>query len=157
MALSFSLYDIIMKPLENKILRKARRNLVSHAHGVVLEVGAGTGANLDHYHFKRIDQLDILDIDLQQQVLGYEYPDHLPVRFIEGQAESLPLTDNVYDYVIITLVLCSVTNLNASLAEVYRVLKPGGSFVFIEHVLPKNQILSNLFHMFTPLWRKVGT
>jgi len=154
--MTYSFYDVIMTPLENRILRRARKNLVSHAHGVVLEIGAGTGANLTHYHFKHIDQLDILDVSLQQQVLGYEYPDHLPVRFIEGQAESLPFTDDLYDYVIITLVLCSVADLETSLGEVFRVLKPGGAFIFIEHVLPKNRFLHNLFHMITPLWKKVA-
>ncbi len=151
-----SFYDVIMTPLENRILSRARKNLVSRARGLVLEIGAGTGANLSHYHFKHIDQLDILDVSLQKQVLGYAYPDHLPVRFIQGQAEALPFSDDLYDYVIITLVLCSVTDLNASLGEVFRVLKPGGTFIFIEHVLPENKFLNHLFQMITPIWKEVA-
>lgn len=153
-ALSF--YDVLMNPLEKRILRKARKNLVSRARGVVLEIGAGTGANLKHYHFKHIDQLDIVDLTLQQQVINHEFPDHLPVHLIEGYAESLPMSDEQYDYVIVTLVLCSVSDLSTSLKEVYRVLKPGGSFVFIEHVLPSNQLLKHFFRMVTPLWKKMA-
>ena len=156
MANRLSCYDVFMTPLEKRILHKARKNLVSHARGVVLEIGAGTGANLKHYRFKHIDQLDVLDLTLNQQVINYEYPDYLPVRLIEGHVESLPLGDEQYDYVIITLVLCSVTDLDTSLKEVFRVLKPGGSFVFIEHVLPRNQLLNHLFRMATPLWKKMA-
>lgn len=151
-----SFYDLFMNPLEKRILHRARKNLVSHARGVVLEIGAGTGANLKHYDFKHIDQLDVVDLALHQQVVNYEYPHHLPVHLIEGHAESLPMSDEQYDYVIITLVLCSVSDLSASLKEIFRVLKPGGSFVFIEHVLPRNQLLKNLFRMVTPLWKKVA-
>lgn len=156
MAHSFSLYDLVMNPLEKRILRKARKNLISHCHGVVLEIGAGTGANLNHYHYTKIDALDILDVTLQRQVINYNFPEKIPVRFIEGQAESLPFSDEMYDFVIITLVLCSVTDLEASLHEVYRVLKPGGSFVFIEHVLPQHPFLKNVFRVITPLWKRMA-
>ena len=156
MAHSFSFYDLIMNPLEKRILRKARKHLISRSHGVVLEIGAGTGANLPHYHYKTIDRLDILDATLQHQVMDYGFPEDLPVRFIEGEAESLPFSDELYDFVIITLVLCSVTDLDASLQEVYRVMKPGGSFIFIEHVLPHHPFLKKVFHTMTPLWKKMA-
>ena len=71
------------------------------------------------------------------------------------QAENLPLEDNRFDYVIASLVCCSVTNIDRSLAEIYRVLKPGGRYLFIEHVAAKTDSKARrLQEWLTPLWRK---
>ena len=74
---------------------------------------------------------------------------------ISLQAENLPLDDNRFDYVIASLVCCSVANIDRSLAEIYRVLKPGGRYLFIEHVAAKTDSKARRWQEWlTPLWRK---
>ncbi len=150
------LYDFIMKPLEKKFLEDARRSLMHYANGSVLEIGAGTGANLPFYPFNRIKRLDILDLAIDPVIREFNYPESVSARFFEGSAESLPFPDQHYDFVVITLVLCSVTDQGSSLSEVMRVLKPGGHFIYIEHKLPERGLRRNLFRRLTPVWKKVA-
>ena len=151
------LYDLIMKPLEKKFLEDARRSLMLHLNGSVLEIGAGTGANLPFYPFNRIKKLDILDLAIDPVMREYNYPESVSVRFFEGRAESLPFPEQDYDFVVITLVLCSVIDQGASLNEVMRVLKPGGRFIYIEHKLPEHGLRRNLFQRLTPVWKRVAS
>ncbi|MEN1759058.1 class I SAM-dependent methyltransferase [Anoxynatronum sibiricum] len=151
-----SLYDLLMRPLEKRLLEKVRRSLMVRPRGMVLEIGVGTGANLPYYRYEYIDHLDLLDLTIGEKVRRHHYPDHLPLRFLEGQAEALPFADESYDFVVVSLVLCSVTDVMGSLAEIFRVLKPGGRFIFIEHVLPENQRLKNVFQRLTPLWKRMA-
>jgi ubiquinone/menaquinone biosynthesis C-methylase UbiE len=150
------LYDFIMKPLEKKFLEDARRSLMLHLNGSVLEIGAGTGANLPFYPFNRIKRLDILDLAIDPVIREFNYPESVSVRFFEGRAESLPFPEQEYDFVVITLVLCSVNDQRGSLNEVMRVLKPGGRFIYIEHKLPGQGLRRNLFQRLTPVWKKIA-
>lgn len=148
-----SAYDWLMRPLERKLLQKVRRSLMARPRGMVLEIGVGTGANLPYYRYEYIDHLDLMDVTVGEKVRHHHYPDHLPLRFVEGRAEALPFPDQAYDYVVVSLVLCSVTDLMGSLSEVLRVLKPGGRLIFIEHVLPEHRRLKGLFKTLTPFWK----
>jgi ubiquinone/menaquinone biosynthesis C-methylase UbiE len=150
------LYDLLMKPLEKKFLKDARRNLMSQAGGSVLEIGAGTGANLPFYPFDRIDRMDFLDLSIDPNVRNFPFPRAITVQFVEGRAESLPFQDQTYDYVVFSLVLCSVTDQQSSLNEVLRVLKPGGRMLYIEHKLPEEGLRRSIFHRLTPVWKKVA-
>lgn len=127
-------YDIVTKPGEKR-LGKLRHQLLADLHGDVLEIGAGTGANFAHYpqgvrvvafepdpHMlkraqKRLVELGRTDIDVRL-----------------APAEQLPVDDASFDAVVSTLVLCTVRDLPRALAEMRRVLRPGGELCFIEHV-----------------------
>jgi len=79
------------------------------------------------------------------------------IEIYTGVAEDLPFADKSFHAVISTLVLCSVTDVQQSLSEIYRVLKPGGTFYFIEHVAaPKDTWLYTLQNWITPLWRRMA-
>ncbi|HLI51078.1 MAG TPA: methyltransferase domain-containing protein [Thermomicrobiaceae bacterium] len=114
--------------------RRLRPALIGDLDGDVLEIGPGKGDNLQHYRTSvRWTGLEPnaswhRQIEERARRLG------LSIRLLEGAAERIELPDASLDAVVGTLVLCSVTDQARSLAEIRRVLKPGGRYVFIEHV-----------------------
>ena len=122
------LYDPFTARAERAGLAEARRGLLSDVDGRVLEIGAGTGVNVEHYP--------------AGSDVTYTEPDpHMAKRLrakgvtvVECGAEALPFEDGSFDTVVSTLVLCTVPDLGASLREIRRVLKPEGSLLFLEHV-----------------------
>jgi len=139
-----------MKPLESMGIRKARKILVKRAHGQVLEIGAGTGANLPFYNMDEIEKLVVTD----QKIGKHLKSTHENVEFIEADATNLPFEDNSFDVVVHTLVFCSVTDVHQGLEEIKRVLKPNGTLLFIEHVIPQKKGMRRLFSGVNPLWKK---
>lgn len=128
-------YDRVMAAPEKATLRGHRSALLARVHGSVLEIGGGTGANLPFYG-RGVDELVITEPEepmarrLEAKVVTY----HLPVQVARAWAERLPFEDGSFDHVVSTLVLCTVDDPAAALAEVRRVLRPGGRLVFLEHV-----------------------
>jgi ubiquinone/menaquinone biosynthesis C-methylase UbiE len=121
-------YDPFLAAAERRGLARERARLIGTLHGRILEIGAGTGLNVPHYP---------PDVD----VVFTEPDPHMAARLrrrgvevVEAAAESLPFEDGSFDFVVSTLVLCTVPDVPATLAEVRRVLKPGGQLVLIEHV-----------------------
>lgn len=129
-------YDRLFAGLEKGGLADKRHELLSRASGATLELGAGTGHNLAHYP-SAVDRLVLTEPDphmakrLRAQVEEAGRPD---VEVIEAGAESLPFDDGEFDTVVATLVLCTVPDPEAALAEVARVLRPDGRMLFMEHV-----------------------
>lgn len=131
-----------------------KRTLFADLQGTVLEIGPGTGINL-RYVPNGIRWIGVEPnpymhryIRDKAQELGME----VDVR--SNAAEQLGLPDESVDAVVSTLVLCSVSSLEAALAEIRRVLKPGGRFYFIEHVAaPRGTWLRTLQHWIKPVWR----
>lgn len=141
----------------NELTDHYKKKLFSNLSGRVLEIGAGTGANLDYYP-KDMD-LVILEPSPYMQRYLKEKAESLgrSVEIHTGVAEDLPFSDESFDSVISTLVLCSVDELNQSLSEIKRVLKPGGRFYFIEHVAAhESSWLRTLQNMITPLWKRIA-
>ncbi len=150
------IYDLLMHPLEALIFRRLRRALIPRARGRVLEIGAGTGANLPHYRWERIDEMHLLDLALSAQSLAAR--SRAPVRLHEADAQSLPFADGTFDTVVCTLVFCSVADQARALSEVRRVLKSDGMLIFIEHVRPGRGGLARIADAANPLWhRMIGT
>ena len=150
-------YDRFMSGLEKACLHDWRTELLAEVKGEVLEIGAGTGANLAYYPNGNIRLLlSEPDAAMRKQLekkIALTQRDDICLNSL--QAEKLPLEDNRFDYVIASLVCCSVTNIDRSLAEIYRVLKPGGRYLFIEHVAAKTDSKARrLQEWLTPLWRK---
>ncbi|MEI6447895.1 MAG: class I SAM-dependent methyltransferase [Actinomycetes bacterium] len=131
-------YDRVLAPTEEAGLGEMRRDLLSRAGGRTLEIGAGTGVNLDHYP-EGIDSLVLTEPDRHMaaklRARLASKPRDAFFEVVQVPAESLPFPDASFDTVVCTLVLCTVPDPEATLAEVSRVLKPGGRLLFIEHVL----------------------
>jgi ubiquinone/menaquinone biosynthesis C-methylase UbiE len=128
-------YDRLMAGPEKAVLRGRREALISRVTGDVLEVGGGTGANLPFYG-AGVRELVITEPEepmarrLERKLAGYA----LPARVVRAPAENLPFADASFDYVVSTLVLCTVADPVRALAEIQRLLKPSGHLVFLEHV-----------------------
>lgn len=131
------IYDRFTTPTEEACFRAWRAELLADVTGEVLEVGAGTGNNLAHYG-PGVTRLVVTDpesamLDRLRPKLG-GVPASVPVSVERASLTSLPFADGSFDTVVGTLVLCSVPDQAAALAEIARVLRPGGSLVFLEHV-----------------------
>lgn len=128
-------YDTAFILAERRGLRDVRKDLVGQSKGRVVELGAGTGLNLEHYSVN-VSELLLTEPDphmaakLRKRAGSLE----LDARVVEAPAEELPFEDASIDTVVSTLVLCTVQNPHRALAEVARVLRPGGSLLFAEHV-----------------------
>jgi ubiquinone/menaquinone biosynthesis C-methylase UbiE len=150
-------YDIVFARTERAGLSDKRARLVSLARGQTLEVGAGTGLNLRHYPHEGID-LTLTEPEapmvtrLQRRVLS-ECRD---AKVIRASAERLPFDAGSFDSVVATLVLCTVPDQAAALAEIRRVLKPGGSLLVLEHVRSDDARVARVQDRLQPLWIRVG-
>ena len=112
-----------------------RRRLLAGLHGRVLEVGAGNGLNFPHYPATVTEVLAIEpEPYLRRLAMAAASQAPAPIRVADGTAEALPADDATFDGVVASLVLCTVTDPDQALAEVRRVLRPGGTLRFYEHV-----------------------
>lgn len=131
------IYDRAVAPMEEAGLRAWRAALLADLAGTVVEVGAGTGANLAHYP-STVERLVLTDPvpAMLTQLRGRldRLAPGIDVEVHRASAASLPLGDGEVDAVVSTLVLCSVPDPAGALAEARRVLRPGGRLVFLEHV-----------------------
>jgi ubiquinone/menaquinone biosynthesis C-methylase UbiE len=127
-----TLYDPVMRGLERKVLAGLRRQVVSQSRGVVVEIGAGTGANLPFYP----GVLESLLLTEPDHAMFERLAHKLPMGVLaeRAPAETLPVADGSVDTVVSTLALCTVDDPSATLAEFRRVLRPQGRLLFIEHV-----------------------
>jgi ubiquinone/menaquinone biosynthesis C-methylase UbiE len=128
-------YDRIMAAPEKAVLRGHRATLVGRASGDVLEIGGGTGANLPFYG-PQVARLVLSEPERPMaQRLERKLADRsLPASVVGAPAEQLPFEDASFDFVVSTLVLCTVVDPARALAEIHRVLKPTGQLLFLEHV-----------------------
>jgi ubiquinone/menaquinone biosynthesis C-methylase UbiE len=128
-------YGYVMRLVDESGLRETRRELLDGTAGRVLDLGTGTGANLALFP-PAVEELVLAEPDqhmrrvLAQKVQQLERP----VELVGAPAESLPFPDESFDYVTCTMVMCTMPTPAAALEEVARVLRPGGHFLFLEHV-----------------------
>jgi len=132
-------------------LNEHRLDTVKDACGIVLEIGFGSGLNLPYY--KNVSKLYALEPSGEIYNLAQERISKIsfPVEYIQAGAESIPLPDMSTDCVVSTFTLCSIPHLEKALSEVFRVLKPGGKFYFVEHGKSPNATISNIQNLFTPI------
>lgn len=152
--LSARLYDAALAGAERRALRGWRRDLLREVHGTVLEIGAGTGANLDAYG-PRVHRLLLLEPDpaMRSRLAARAATDTARNVLLAGSASRLPVASGSVDAVISTLVLCTVRNLDGALAEIRRVLRPEGRLHLIEHVAaPPGSTLRRAQRLVAPLW-----
>jgi ubiquinone/menaquinone biosynthesis C-methylase UbiE len=150
-------YDTLMAGTEKAGLGDHRKKLLQTVRGRVLEIGGGTGANLPFYGAD-IDELVITEPEepmarrLERKLSRYS----LPVRVVRAPAENLPLEDASFDFVVSTLVLCTVNDPTRALQEAHRVLKPGGQLLFLEHVRSDDPKLARWQDRLNGLQTRIG-
>jgi ubiquinone/menaquinone biosynthesis C-methylase UbiE len=129
------MYDRASAQLEKEGVGELRRVLLVEARGRTLELGAGTGLNLEHYP-ETVTDLVLTDPDPHMLERLRRRVDQSPrqPRVIQAAGEQLPFEDEAIDTVVSTWTLCTVEDPDRTLAEVARVLRPGGRFLFLEHV-----------------------
>ena len=152
----------IIPHLLNQVMQTAslmdkRRELLVPIEGEVLEIGFGTGLNIPFYG--NVDSLYALEPNPDIYHLAIERVQHAPfyVKHVQSSAEKLPFADASLDHIVSTWTLCSIPNLDLALAEIYRVLKPTGTFHLIEHVKHPNSVkLQSLQTLLTPIQKRIG-
>jgi ubiquinone/menaquinone biosynthesis C-methylase UbiE len=126
-----AMYDRMLSDTEDAGLRDHRRAIVGKARGRVLEIGAGTGLNLDHYG----PEVTELVLTEPEEPMARRLRAKLTKgEVVDAPAERLPFEDDSFDTVVSTLVLCTVPDQERAIAEIRRVLKPDGQLLFLEHV-----------------------
>ena len=151
-------YDRIAARGEERVFRHVRPRIMGEAQGRVLEIGVGTGASLSYY-------------PAEAQVVGTEPDPHMfrraqkrlaalgvtNIELRQARAEELPFDDASFDHVVSSLVLCTVSDQPAALAQARRLLKREGTFRFIEHVRnDESRFWGTLQDLITPAWRWFG-
>ncbi len=155
--------DHLLPRLIHGVMRDARflplrRELAARARGRVLEIGIGSGLNLPLYDPARVEA--VLGIDpshllltlARRQAEGRSFP----VWLVQAGAERLPLRDASMDTVLSSWTLCSIPDIGTALAEIARVLRPGGRFLFLEHGLSADPGVARWQRLLTPLWRPLA-
>ena len=145
-----NIYDIALAPLELAGLARLRRRLLVEAHGAVLEIGAGTGVNLAHYG----EGVRVFALDESREMLATarRRPCRVCATVSQADAESLPFASHTFQTVVGTLVFCSIPDPMRALAEVRRVLQPGGALLLLEHTRGHHPLAAALTDWLDPMW-----
>lgn len=149
-------YDTILAPCEARGLGAWRTRTLAGFTGDVLDLGAGTGVNLRHFpqdvRLTLVEPSPGMRARLTERAAG----DPRVVAVIDASAEDLPFPDASFDGVALGLVLCSVPDPARALAEVRRVLRPGGQLAFVEHVGARTPGLARVQRLIEPAWTVCG-
>ncbi len=152
------LYDPVMYLPEQTLLREHREYLVTNLSGTVLDIGAGTGA-LFPYFAEAATNLSVhaIEPDEGMRAQARERLETLEcsITLVDAEAESLPYPDDSFDFVIASLVFCTIPDIEQALDEVARVLKPGGEFRFLEHVRGSGAV-GTVHDSAAPVWFHVA-
>ena len=153
-------YDLIVRGLEVRCMHRLRGELLRAVAGRVLELGAGTGLNLDHYPAS-IEALTLHEPDqhmrrqLEKRLNGHALQSRCTLG--TATAESLQPAPGAFDCVVATLVLCSVRDVSAALANARCALRTGGRLLLIEHIAaPRGSGRRKLQAVLDPLWLRVA-
>jgi ubiquinone/menaquinone biosynthesis C-methylase UbiE len=152
-----AVYDRLTADVEAAGLSAHRHHLLASAAGHVLEIGAGTGANLPHYP-SAVDTITLVEPErpMARRLSKRLHLESRIGRIVRAPAERLAFADGQFDVVVSTLVLCTVRDPHAALSEIRRTLKPHGRLLFIEHVRSGDPQLAKWQDRLNPLNRVVA-
>ncbi|PYS51728.1 MAG: SAM-dependent methyltransferase [Acidobacteria bacterium] len=150
---------LIHLAMRQETLAAYRHRLISAAEGRVLEIGAGSGLNFRHYS-ERTKQ--VIGLDPSPKLLSMARESirsaalTFPVELLHASAEAIPLAVGSVDAVVTTWTLCTIPDVMRALAEMYRVLKPDGRLLFVEHGLSPDASVRRWQDRLTPVWKRIG-
>ena len=136
-----------------------RQRLLSAAEGRILEIGVGSGHNF-RYYSERANH--VIGLDPSPKLLSmaretiHSQAFLFPVELLEASAEAIPLRSGSLDTVVTTWTLCTIPNVTSALAEMCRVLKPDGRFLFVEHGLSPDPAVRRWQDRLTPIWKRIS-
>ena len=136
--------------------KEKKERLFKNVSGEVLEIGPGTGVN---FPFLKGKKLNWTGVEPNPAMHSYLFEaakaNGINAKLLTCTTEAIAMADHTFDYVISTEVLCSVKDLNKSLSEIKRVLKPKGTFLFLEHVVDKHNLVRRVVQKLVPFttWR----
>ena len=148
---------LVQSAMRQGVLAAYRERVVSGAAGQVLEVGIGSGINLQYYS-DRAEHVIGLDpsAKLLEMAAEANRRSALTVELVKGSAETIPVEDRTIDTVLTTWTLCSIPDVNRALSEMRRVLKPNGRLLFVEHGLSPDDKVRRWQNRLNPIWRRVA-
>jgi ubiquinone/menaquinone biosynthesis C-methylase UbiE len=143
--------------LSDATARRWRRLVAGRASGRVLEVGFGSGRNLDYYPAAVSEVLAVEPVDLaweraRDRVAAFPGP----VRRVGLDGAELPVESQTVDTVVSTWTLCSIASIEAALSEMHRVLRPSGSLLYVEHVASPHERAATIQRRMQPVWGVVS-
>ena len=135
-----------------------RKKVVPRAEGRVLEIGFGAGHNLPFYDPARVTHLWALEPskELRARAAQRVAANTIPIEFLDLPGEEIPLEDESVDNVLITYTLCTIPDVTRALAQMRRVLKPGGRMIFCEHGKAPDADVERWQHRIEPMWKKIS-
>ncbi len=155
MVMLANIYNPVMKPLDRIGFRDWRRWATAIAEGATLEIGAGTGLNFSYYEpGARVAAFD-LDADMLKEIDNADRA-AAQISIVRARAEAVPFPDRYFESCVGTLVFCTIAEPREALAEVKRVLKPGGRLRLVEHVRANSPMLGKIMDVATPLWSHIA-
>lgn len=138
-----TVYDVYFIPMERGGLGHIRERLLANVHGKTLEIGAGTGLNLERYPRDGVTLTLTEPEEPMAKRLQHRVDANWPgTQVLPASAEALPFPSGAFDTVVSTLVLCTVPDQHRALTEIRRVLRSGGQLLFLEHVRSENPRLA---------------
>ena len=143
--------------MSGKTLQQYRQQLLQDVSGEILEIGFGTGLNLPHYP-AGTEKITTIDPNPGMKKLAQSriVASDITVDYQVLNGESLPMEDGSFDSVVCTWTLCSIPQADKAIAEVYRLLKSGGKFFFIEHGLSRDSQIQFWQNSLTPLQKIIA-
>jgi ubiquinone/menaquinone biosynthesis C-methylase UbiE len=150
--------SLIDRVMSGEDFANYRRVVLADAIGSVLEIGFGTGLNLAYYPVDRVDKITTVDVNAGMNKLAQKRvaASSIEVDYRVLDGENLPMEDAIFDTVVSTWTLCSIKDIDRSISEIYRVLKPGGKFLFIEHGLSNEPNIQTWQHRITPIQKIIA-
>ena len=140
-----------------KPMMRQRSKVVPQAEGVVLELGIGSGLNLPYYDSSQVKHLIGVDPTPNHKALKKAIElSSLSTEMIFESAEVLPMADNSMDSIVCTYTLCTIPDIDQTLDQCQRVLKPGGQFIFVEHGIAPDEKVQRTQNRINPLWKKLA-
>ena len=153
----FFLPKVCDKCCSTKPINYQRNKVVPLAQGVVLEIGMGSGLNIPFYNKNNIEKIIGLDPSEELNFLAKKVAkkNNIEIDFIISGAEDIALPDNSIDTILITYTLCTIPDLDNSMAEMKRVLKSDGKFIFCEHGIAPDQNIIKWQRRINPIWKAI--